>query len=201
MHIYLQKPVGLKPLYSRSMVDLSLELHIAPRTLQSRMEQIATLSTPRIERIWQQYSKNPKRLARAVRLLRSMKGFGAADEFYEGVEVQETFEKDFHPLSEDNRFTPIMLILILDLYFKLTPSTMVSQTPEVTELAQLLNLSSSDIVDVLHIFLVCDPYMTNVDLTFSPLLLPCQQIWRRFDGDEGKLLRQTAEEMRVYFLS
>lgn len=130
-----------------------------------------------------------------------MKGFGAADEFYEGVEVQETFEKDFHPLSEDNRFTPIMLILILDLYFKLTPSTMVSQTPEVTELAQLLNLSSSDIVDVLHIFLVCDPYMTNVDLTFSPLLLPCQQIWRRFDGDEGKLLRQTAEEMREYFLS
>ena len=201
MHIYLQKPVGLKPLYSRSMVDLSLELHIAPRTLQSRMEQIATLSTPRIERIWQQYSKNPKRLARAVRLLRSMKGFGAADEFYEGVEVQETFEKDFYPLSEDNRFTPIMLILILDLYFKLTPSTMVSQTPEVTELAQLLNLSSSDIVDVLHIFLVCDPYMTNVDLTFSPLLLPCQQIWRRFDGDEGKLLRQTAEEMREYFLS
>jgi hypothetical protein len=94
-----------------------------------------------------------------------------------------------------------MLILILDLYFKLTPSTMVSQTPEVTELAQLLNLSSSDIVDVLHIFLVCDPYMTNVDLTFSPLLLPCQQIWRRFDGDEGKLLRQTAEEMREYFLS
>jgi len=43
--------------------------------------------------------------------------------------------------------------------------------------------------------------MTNVDLTFSPLLLPCQQIWRRFDGDEGKLLRQTAEEMREYFLS
>ena len=99
MEAYLQRPVGVKPLYSKTMVNLSLELHITPESLQTRMQQIATLKTPRVERIWKTYSTNPKRLARAVRLYRSMNGFGAADEFYAGVEVQETFERDFVPWS------------------------------------------------------------------------------------------------------
>ena len=33
MQLYLQRPVGLKPMYSRRMVDLSLELHISPDQL------------------------------------------------------------------------------------------------------------------------------------------------------------------------
>ena len=199
MQIYLHKPVGVKPLYSREMVELSMELHIAPEQLRARMEQIARLDTPRLRRFWQQYSTNPKRLARAVRLLREMKGFGAADEFYEGVEVQETFEKDFRPLAEEPRLTPAMLILILDLYFKLTPSTMVAQTPEVAELARQLRLQTDVVVDVLDIYKVCDPYLKRIDLSFSPLLLSCQQVWQRFDGDEGKRLLQTAQEMKAYF--
>ena len=146
--MYLRKPVGVKPLYSREMVALSMELHIAPKALRGRMEQIARLDTPRLERIWQTYSKSPQRLARAVSLLRGMKGFGAAAEFYEGVEVQETFERDFRPLAEDGRFTPVMLILILDLYFQLTPSTMVSQTPEVIQLARLTGLKAQDVPDL-----------------------------------------------------
>ena len=39
MQKYLQKPVGVKPLYSRPMVELSMELHIAPQVLQSKMQQ------------------------------------------------------------------------------------------------------------------------------------------------------------------
>ena len=131
LQLYLRKPEGVKPLYSRDMVNLSLELHITPQALQSRMQQIARLETPRIERYWKTYGDNPRRLARAVRLLREMKGFGAASNFYDGVEVQETFEKDFRPLAEDQRFMPVMLILILNLYFQLTPPTMTSETPEV----------------------------------------------------------------------
>ena len=53
LQLYLRKPVGMKPLYSRSMVDLALELHIHPRVLFNKMCQIATLETPRLERIWQ----------------------------------------------------------------------------------------------------------------------------------------------------
>ena len=117
MEIYLQKPVGVKPMYSKKMVDLSLELHIAPNVLFNKMCQIANLETPRIERIWETYGSNPKKLSRAVSLYRSMKGFNNAEDFYEGVEVNESFEKDFRPVGDGIELTPIMLTLILDLYF------------------------------------------------------------------------------------
>ena len=199
MHAYLQPPVGMKPLYNRTMVDLSLELHITPEALQRRMQQIATLKTPRIERIWKTYSTNPKRLARAVRLYRSMKGFGAADEFYDGVEVQETFERDFRPLEQDSRFTPVMLILILNLYYQLTPLTMVAQTPEVAELARKLHLKAQDVVDVLDVYQICDPYLERNEVTFSPLLLPCQQLWQRMSDKEPPQLHALAQQLSAYY--
>ena len=200
LQMYLRKPVGVKPLYSREMVALSMELHIAPKALRGRMEQIARMDTPRLERIWQTYSKSPQRLARAVSLLRGMKGFGAAAEFYEGVEVQETFERDFRPLAEDGRFTPVMLILILDLYFQLTPSTMVSQTPEVIQLARLTGLKAQDVVEVLDVFQICDPYLERNEVTLSPLLMPCQQVWQRMAGKEPQDIHALAEELKEYFL-
>lgn len=200
MQIYLRRPVGVKPLYSRVMMNLSMELHIAPQALQGRMKQIARLDTPRIERIWQTYSKNPRRLERAVSLLRGMKGFGAADEFYEGVEVQETFERDFRPLPEDERFTPVMLILILDLYFQLTPQTMVVQTPEVGQLARLTGLTAQDVVEVLDVYQICDPYLERSEVTLSPLLMPCQQVWQRMADKEPQDIHALAEELKEYFL-
>ena len=108
MQIYLQKPVGIKPMYSRAMVDLSLELHIAPERLFNKMCQIANLETPRVEHIWEVYGNNPRKLARAVRLFREMKGFNNSDAFYDGVELNESFERDFRPLEEDERFTPVL---------------------------------------------------------------------------------------------
>lgn len=202
MQIYLKKPTGVKPLYSRDMVDLSLELHITPQELRARMYQIARLETPRIEHIWQAYGKSPQRLARAVRLLRSMKGFGAANEFYEGVEVLETFEKDFRPItlpaSTNPVIIPAMLIMVLNLYFQLTPSTMVSETPEVQQLARLMRLNTDDVVEILTVFQCCDSYLNRTDVVFSPLLLPCQQVWQRFAGNL-KLLNNLAEELQAYF--
>ncbi|MDE5784586.1 MAG: hypothetical protein K2J86_03960 [Prevotella sp.] len=201
LQLYLRKPVGVKPLYSRDMVSLSLELHIAPQALQSRMQQIARLETPRIERIWNTYSGNSRRLARAVALLREMKGFGAADNFYDGVEIQETFEKDFRPLAEDDRFSPVMLILILNLYFQLTPITMVSETPEVQELARLLKTKATDVAFILDIFQRFDPYLKREEVIVTPLLLPCQQVWQRFAHMEPNALDAYAKELRVFFES
>jgi hypothetical protein len=199
MQIYLHRPVGLKPLYSREMIDLSIELHIAPQVLRKRMQQIASLETPRIERIWRTYSKSPQKLARAVKLLREMKGFGFADEFFLGVEVQETFEKDFRPLAEDERFTPVMLVLILDLYFGLSTITMVAETPEVQELAKLLQLKPSDIVMVLDTYQYCDPYLSREAPAASALLGPCKQIWQRYGNMEPHVLAAYAEELKAYF--
>ena len=184
MQIYLRRPVGVKAVYNREMVNLGLELHIHPQILNSKMRDIASLETPRIEHIWQTYGNNPRKLARAASLLREMKGFGRADEFYDGVELNKTWEKDWEPLAEDKSLTPIILILVLDLYFRLTPATMVRETPEVQELARLIGISTSVAVEMLEVFQHCDPYLNRRDVTFSPLLLPCQTVWQRYgNGD------------------
>lgn len=214
MQLYLLKPTGVKPLYSKPMVDLSLELHIAPHALRARMLQLARLETPRIERLWHTYCNDTKRLARAVKLLRSMNGFGAAEQFYQGVEVQETFEKDFRPLADasdgstragtaekalEERLTPAMLAIILNLYFQLTPPTMTSATPEVQSLARLLRIKATDVVLVLDIFQACDPYLRRDEMVVSPLLLPCQQMWQRFGNNDPTELQTFAEELQEYF--
>lgn len=199
MQLYLKRPVGVKATYCRDAVELSMELHVAPTALAARMQQIATLSTPRIERIWQTYANNPRRLARAVRLWREMKGFGDASAFYDGVDVAESFERDFRPLEEEPRLTPVILILVLDLYFRLTPITMVTETPEVAELACLVKVAPSMIVEVLDLYQLCDPYLNRSEVSLSPLLPPCQAIWQRFANDDTEKLAAFAEEMKAYY--
>jgi hypothetical protein len=199
MQIYLQKPVGMKPMYSRKMVDLSLELHISPERLLNKMCQIANVETPRVEHFWEIYGNNPQKLARAVKLLREMKGFNNSEAFYDGVEVNESFERDFRPLAENGRFTPVMLILILDLYFRLTPQTMVAETPEVQELARLIKVKPTEVADVMEVLQHCDPYLNRRDVSFDPLLIPCQEIWRRFGNSDVEVLASYAEQLKEYF--
>ena len=199
MQAYLHRPVGIKPMYSRIMVDLSMELHIPPQTLRNRMQQLARLDTPRIERIWNTYSSDRKRLTRAVQLLRDMKGFGAAEDFYEGVEVNETFERDFRPIAGKGSMTPVMLILILDQYFRLTPNTMVVETPEIQELARLIKKTPLEVADAMEVFQHCDPYLNRKDVTFSPLLLPCTEVWRRFGNANTEELASYAAQLKEYF--
>ena len=199
MQIYLRRPVGVKPVYSREMVQLGLELHIHPQILLTKMQEIATLETPRVERIWKTYSGDTTKLARAARLLREMKGFGRADEFYEGVGINETWEKDWQPLPENERLTPVMLIMVLDLYFRLTPATMVSKTPEVKELAKLLGIGADEVVELLDVFQHCDPYLNRRDVTFSPLLLPCQAVWQRYGNDDAETLVTLAGQLTDFF--
>ena len=199
LQLYLQKPVGIKPMYSRGMVDLSLELHIAPNVLFNKMCQIANLETPRVERFWELYGNNPKKLKRAVNLLREMWGFNNALEFYDGVETNESFEKDFRPIAEGTTLTPAALTLILDLYFRLTPITMVAETPEVQELAKLMKQKPEAVVDVLEAFQICDPYLNRKDLAVGDLTLACQQVWRRFGNANPEELASYAEQLKEYF--
>lgn len=199
MQIYLQKPVGVKPMFHRKMVDLSLELHLSPGFLFNKMCQIANLETPRIEHIWETYGRNPRKLARAVRLWRQMRGY--ADAFYQGVEVKETFERDFKPVAQGMKITPVMLILILDLYFRLTPATMVIETPEVQELAKLIKLMPLKVVEVMDVFQHCDPYLNRKDTVNHPLFPHCREIWRRYGNAETEQLASYAEQLREYFRS
>lgn len=201
MQLYLKKPVGIKPIYSKAMIELCIELHIAPQVLFNKMCEIANLQTPRIERIWQEYGKNPRRLSRAVSLLRKMKGFGNDDEFYEGVDIQETFERDFRPVSEDTSITPMMLIIVLDLYFRLTPITMVPETPEIQELGRLMKIPAREIADIMDIYQHCDPYLNRKEVVFSPLFPACQDIWQRYGNMDTEQLASYAQQLKAYFRS
>lgn len=199
LQLYLRKPVGVKSMYSRAMVDLAMELHVHPQVLFSKMCQIAALQTPRIERIWERYGENPRRLNRAVCLLREMKGYGHADEFYEGVEINESFEKDFKPVADDSPWTPVALILVLDLYFRLTPNTMVSKTPEIQELARLLKVRAADVVEVMDVYQHIDPYLNRRDVLFNSLLGPCSEVWRRLGNSDTERLAAYAKELKEYY--
>lgn len=201
MQLYLKKPVGIKQMYSKAMVNLSMELHVAPQVLFNKMCEIANLQTPRIERIWQEYGKNPRRLSRAVSLLRQMKGFGNDNEFYEGVDVQETFERDFRPVNDTTSVTPVMLILILDLYFRLTPITMVPETPEIQELGRLMKIPAREVADIMDIYQHCDPYLNRKDVVFSSLFPACQEIWQRYGNMDTEELSSYAQQLKAYFNS
>ncbi|MBQ7420836.1 MAG: hypothetical protein IJV27_01625 [Prevotella sp.] len=201
MQLYLRRPVGLKPLYSKAIVDLSLELHIRPQYLYEQMFRLRQLDTPRIEQLWKKYSRNPKKLSREVSLLRKMNGFGQAEEFYEGVELSESWELDFRPIADGSPLTPMMLIMVLDLYFRLTPSTMVAETPEVAELARMMRIETETVVEVMDVYKFCDPYLNRDDLMITPLLAPCQAVWNRYGNGNPEQLAAVAAQMREYWTS
>lgn len=200
MQLYLRRPAGLKPMYSRPMVELAMELHIAPEALFARMCSIASLDTPRIERLWQTYSASPRRLARAVSLLRSMNGFNSGGSFYEGVETSDTFESDFKPVAGHTAITPATLTLILDLYFRLTPLTMVPETPEVAELARLTGIKAQEVAGVMAIYRQCDPYLNRAGKAEGPLADACRSVWKRYGNSSPEALASYASQLKEYFM-
>ena len=197
MRLYLRKPEGVKPMYSKEMVKLALELHIPPQFLYEQMFRLRQLDTPRLERLWETYSKNPNKLARGIKKLRQMKGW--RDELFDGVEIIESWELDFKPLPVHTGIMPITLIIILDQYFRLTPITMVKDTPEIQELAKLLKLKPELIVEIMEIYQLCDPYLNKDMMIVDDLLHPCQQIWKRYGNDNPQKLAAYAAQLKEYF--
>lgn len=199
MQVYHQKPVGLKPTYSRQMVSLAMEIHISPRELYERAFRLRTLPTTELRRIWDIYNANPRRLAKECARIRGMEGFGKASIFYEGVEQNMSFERLFLPVERRENIKPVMLIMILDLYFQLTTITMVEETPEVIDLARCMRIKPKDVVEVLTIYQTFDPCLSRSPLETTPLVRECEDIWHRFGNDSPDTLSSVAHEMVEYF--
>lgn len=199
MRLYMQKPTGLKPMYSRQMVDLCMELHLAPEYLYERMFELRNANTPYLKRLWKKYGDSPRRLKKDAETVKCMMGFFSGGSFYDGVEVNGTFEKDFCRISECGDVMPVMLILILDLYFRLTPVTMVETTPEVQELARLMKIKAERVVEVMEVFQLIDPYLNRNELKASPLLKPCRDVWQRYGNGNIEQLASFAAQLKEYF--
>ncbi|MBR5351978.1 MAG: hypothetical protein IK124_12220 [Prevotella sp.] len=197
IRLYLRKPEGVKPMYSKEMVKLALELHIPPQFLYEQMFRLRQLETPRLERLWATYSKNPNKLARGIKKLRQIKGW--QNELFDGVEIVESWELDFKPLPANAMLMPISLIIILDQYFRLTPITMVTDTPEIQELAKLLKIKADMVVEIMELYQICDPYLNKDMMMINDLLNPCQQIWKRYGNDNPQKLAAYAAQLKEYF--
>ena len=174
LQLYLRKPVGMKPLYSRPMIDLALELNVAPKQLYEQ-------------------------LRRDIETIRKMRGLNHPQQFYDGVSQEETWQTDFRPLQVDASLTPLHLIIILDLYFRLTPITMVSDTPEVKELATLLSLKPEKVAEIMGIFQLCDPYLNRMAFEVSELFASCHDVWQRFGNLNPNELAREATQMKDFF--
>ena len=199
LRLYLSKPAGPKPAYSRPVVDLALRLHVPPEELHARMGAFSELGQPMVERIWRDYASSPRRLARAADMVMRMTGFGNAEEFYRGVAINETFERDFRPIDGMEGVVPVMLILTLDLYFRLVPPTMVAQTPEVAALARLMRADVQLVVDALQAFLHLDPCFMRPAPAEGPLLDACRDVWHRYGNADPTRLAAYAEQLKDYF--
>ena len=199
IQIYKKKPEGVKSIYSKSMVDIGLMLHIHPQELHKKMMELRKLDTPYIKQMWEELANNPRKLNKTVKILQEKEGFGTSGRYFEGIETIESWEQDFRPLEADSRITPMMLIIILDLYFQLTPSTMVKETEEIIETGKMLKLSAATIVDIMEVFQFCDPYLSRDDFMVHPLVFACQDIWNRFGNDDTEKLWSLAAQYKEYF--
>ena len=199
MQLYQKKPIGVKSEHSRAVIELALELHIPPKTLQEQMQALDSHATPSLQRLWDTYADNPRQLARDVKRLRQMAGFGVGQLFYDGVDTALPFEHDYRPVSADTQITPVMLTEILGLYFQLTTNTMVSETPEVQDMARLLGLKAEEVVDVLKIYQTFDPILRRKALPASPLVDEAQRVWNRYSNENPEVLQATIDRLAEYF--
>jgi hypothetical protein len=205
MQLYLKKPVGVKAIYSRAMVELALELNIEPQFLYEQMFRLRRHSTPSLNLLWDKFANHSKKLNAEVEQLRLMRGFNHPDEFYRGVEIKDTWQNDFKWLKnycdENNKHSlmPIHMIVILDLYFRLTPITMVTETPEIQDLAKIMDIQPELIVDVMDTFQQCDPYLNRITFEISPLFDSCHEIWQRYGNGNPQELAALASQLKEYF--
>ncbi len=196
--LYKRKPEGVKAVYSHGLVDIALRLHIHPSDLHKRMMELRNPKSPYLKLLLDEY-QNPKKLNKAAKILMEQEGFGTAGKYYDEVDTNESWELDFRPLDERKDVMPIHLILILDQYFRLTPTTMVTQTEEIQDLAKLIKLTPSLITQIMEIFQFCDPYLNRGDIMIDPLLFPCQNIWNRYGNDDIEKLASLAAQLKEYF--
>jgi len=207
MQLYLKKPVGVKAIYSRAMVELALELNIEPQFLYEQMFWLRRHSTPSLDLLWNKFTNHLKKLNADVEQLRLMRGFNHPDEFYGGVETKVTWQNDFKPLKNyctnshesKNILMPLHLIIILDLYFHLTPITMVKETSEIQDLTKITDVDAEVIVEVMDAFQQCDPYFNRITLKVSPLFESCHDIWQRYGNGDPKELAALASQLKEYF--
>ena len=219
--LYLAKPMGMKAMYSKGVVDLSIELHIPPFYIYERLEEVERNQRPLIQHLRTLYEGNARRLSRDAKQLRQMAGFGTGGLFFDDVCIDNDFERDYCPVADDTAMTPAMLTLILNLYFQLIPDTMKATTPEVQLLAKRLHVTPDE-VQVLKLCLAEDPCIpehrrerllgsssvaassassatSSAAGSTASLSQAVNKLWHRYGNGDAIMVEEAAERFNPYF--
>ena len=89
--------------------------------------------------------------------------------------------------------------MTIDLYFRLTPNTMVAETPEIAELAKLTKVNPDDVVTIMRAYQCVDPYLTGENKVSPTLLAACEEIWKRFGNENPQKIAATAAQLKEYW--
>ena len=220
--LYLAKPMGMKAMYSKGVVDLSIELHIPPFYIYERLEEVKRNQRPLIQHLRTLYEGNARRLSRDAKQLRQMAGFGTGGLFFDDVCIDNDFERDYCPVADDTAMTPAMLTLILNLYFQLIPDTMKATTPEVQLLAKRLHVTPDEVVQVLKLCLAEDPCIpehrrerllgsscaaasvassatSSAAGSTASLSQAVNNLWHRYGNGDAIMVEEAAERFNPYF--
>lgn len=93
------------------------------------------------------------------------------------------------------------LILTLSVYFQLPFGRLNHSTPEVKELASLINRTANSAALRLVNFAACDPYIINSGRTGMPAGIPvCMPIWKEFENDKERLFFE-AQQIKAEMLN
>lgn len=197
---FLQKPEGPKAEGSKPVVDLAGELHIAQEIIYEKMLLLSRHESPLLQKLWDRYANNPRRLNRDIKRLRQLSGFGDADLFYEGVEqTTKPTQRIFLPVSPETRMTPAILILILHVYFTLTPNCMVESTPEIVELSKLTKTPAEEIVKFMKVYQTFDPILRRNPAVLSPIIHQAREIWDKYYELSQSRFDKDVEKIKAYF--
>lgn len=180
LDLYFKNPVGMKKKNSSQILDLAKTIGRTPTAVYRRMYDFLR---------W--YPTIP---------LLFCDDIGDEDDPFrsfwnEYFMDRKKLHKDAEAFLSDIR----VYTLTLHLYFHLIPDTMAPKVPEVVSLAKLAKRPPAFIVEILHNYLSCDPFMHGkVPQASTTLQKLCRLIWERYEKNAGKLT-MAAEYITDYY--
>ena len=199
LQLYQKKPMGVKPLYSKGMVDLSLELHIPPEFLHEQMFKLRMV-TPRIKRLWEKYADKPQKLKRDIQRIRQMNGAETPYSSSRSGSEGNIREKASEPLESEPSLTRVKLIIILELSLPAyTNHHGAGKHRKSSTWGKLIRTSPKVIAEAMGVFMYCDPYLNREDMLIHPLLEACNDIWHQYGNGNPDKLYQLANGLKEYF--
>lgn len=166
LDLYMNKPIGLKPVTDESLTNLAQLLGRTPEAVFRRMQKFQ-----------QWYPVLP---------------FDADEDIYQD-ENPSVWSDYFNQPKKAHSEAPALIdewcagTLVLNLYFQLIISTMNEKVPEVVELSRVVKRPAKDIVDMLYAYASLDPFLKTNQYSGQTVSPICRHLWERYADDMDKL--------------